>query len=74
MTQRDLLLPDLQSRWDELIGKRDETCLTPSEYDELLKLTEQVEDFNVQRMAAVSKLAQLRGLDLRSMMCEHGLA
>jgi hypothetical protein len=62
------LPPDLQGRWDELIGKRDEACLTPDEYDELLQLTEQVEGFNVQRMAALSKLAQLRGLDLRSMM------
>jgi hypothetical protein len=59
---------DLQGRWNELIGKRDDACLTSSEYDELLQLTEQVEGFNVQRMAALSKLAQLRGLDLRSMM------
>ena len=64
---------DLQCRWDELIDKRDEICLTSSEYDELLQLTEQVEDFNVQRMAALSKLAQLRGLDLRSMMRELNL-
>jgi len=64
---------DLQVRWDELIGKRDDACLTPSEYDELLELTDRVEDFNVQRIEALSKLARLRGLDLHSMMRELNL-
>ena len=59
---------DLQIRWDKLIGKRDDHCLTASEYDELLQLTDQVEGFNVERIEALSTLAQLRGLDLRSMM------
>lgn len=58
----------LQIRWDELIGKRDDHSLTDSEYDELLQLTNQVEGFNVERIEALSALAQLRGLDLRSMM------
>ena len=59
---------DLQVRWDELIGKRDAHSLIDSEYDELLQLTDQVEGFNVERIEALSTLAQLRGLDLRSMM------
>lgn len=59
---------DLQVRWDELIGKRDNHCLTVSEYDDLLQLTDQVEGLNVERIEALSALAQLRGLDLRSMM------
>lgn len=59
---------DLQVRWDELIGKRDNHCLTASEYDDLLQLTDQVEGLNVERIEALSALAQLRGLDLRSMM------
>ncbi len=61
-------LCDLQVRWDELLGKRDDHCLTSTEYDELLQLTDQVEGFNVERIEALSTLAQLRGLDLRSMM------
>ncbi len=67
------LLPELQARWDELIRKRDEASLTSAEYDELLELTEQVEDLNVQRMTALSTLAQSRGLDMRSMMRELNL-
>jgi hypothetical protein len=67
------LSPELQIRWDELIGKRDDATLSPTEYDELLQLTEQVEELNVQRITALSALAQLRGLDLRSMMRELNL-
>jgi hypothetical protein len=67
------LSPKLQARWDELIRKRDEASLIPIEYDELLELTEQVEELNVQRITALSTLAQSRGLDLRSMMQELNL-
>lgn len=67
------LSPELQARWDELIHKRDEASLIPIEYDELLELTEQVEELNVQRITALSTLAQSRGLDLRSMMRELNL-
>jgi phosphotransacetylase len=63
----------IQQRWDELIAKRDETLLTPTEYDELLQLTEQVEDFNVQRLEALSQLAQTRGVDLRTIMRQLNL-
>jgi hypothetical protein len=67
------LSPERQARWDELIRKRDEASLIPVEYDELLELTEQVEELNVQRITALSTLAQSRGLDLRSMMRELNL-
>jgi hypothetical protein len=67
------LPPELQTRWDELIDKRDDATLSSTEYDELLQLTEQVEELNVQRITALSALAQLRGLDLRSMMRELNL-
>jgi hypothetical protein len=67
------LSPELQARWDELIRKWDEASLIPVEYDELLELTEQVEELNVQRITALSTLAQSRGLDLRSMVRELNL-
>jgi uncharacterized protein with von Willebrand factor type A (vWA) domain len=57
-----------QQRWDELLAKRDDASLTPSEYEELLQLTDEVEALNVQRMTALSQLAQARGIDLRTMM------
>ena len=62
------LSPEIQSRWNELIEKRDEECLTPSEYEELLNLTEDVEGLNVQRLEALAQLAIDRGVDLRTVM------
>jgi hypothetical protein len=74
MTQDDLLQidrklpPEIQQRWDELLEKRDDASLTTSEYVELLQLTEVVEELNLQRMTALSQLAQERGVDLRTMV------
>jgi hypothetical protein len=74
MTQDDLLQidrnlsPETQQRWDELLEKRDDASLTTSEYVELLQLTEVVEELNLQRMTALSQLAQERGVDLRTMV------
>jgi hypothetical protein len=62
-----------QQRWDELLEKRDDATLTTSEYEELLQLTEVVEDLNLQRMTALSQLAQERGVDLRTMMRQLNL-
>jgi hypothetical protein len=62
-----------QQRWDELLAKRDDASLSESEYEELLQLTDEVEALNVQRMTAVSQLAQARGVDLRTMMRQLNL-
>jgi hypothetical protein len=62
-----------QQRWDELLEKRDAASLSASEYEELLQLTDEVEDLNVQRMTALSQLAQARGVDLRTMMRQLNL-
>ena len=62
------LSPEIQRRWNELIEKRDEERLTPSEYEELLQLTEDVEGVNVQRLEALAQLAIDRGVDLRTVM------
>jgi hypothetical protein len=67
------LPPQTQQRWDELLEKRDAESLTTSEYKELLQLTEEVEDLNVQRIEAISQLAQKRGVDLRTMMRQLNL-
>ena len=62
------LSPEVQQRWDALIEKRDDESLTTSEYEELLQLTEVVEDLNVQRMEALAQLATDRGVNLRTVM------
>jgi hypothetical protein len=67
MVHRPLPL-QTQQRWDELLQKRNDNRLTPSEYEELLQLTEVVEDLNVQRVEALSQWAQARKMDLRTVM------
>jgi len=64
---------DLQAHYIELIQKRQAERLTPSEHEELLRLTEQVEAMNVQRVAHLVKLAQLRGVPLPKLMADLGL-
>jgi hypothetical protein len=79
MTQNDLrqvdrnLSPEIQQRWDELLEKRDDASLTTLEHEELLQLNEVIEDLNLQRMTALSQLAQARGVDLRTMMQQLNL-
>jgi|SoiMetStandDraft_2_1073263.scaffolds.fasta_scaffold897169_1 hypothetical protein len=59
---------DVQRRFDELIGKRDAETLDDEEYAELLRLTQQVEAFDVARLEALAQLASLRGVTLPELM------
>lgn len=59
---------DIQRRYDELIVKRDAETLDTEEYAELLRLTRQVEAFEVARLEALTKLASLRGVTLPELM------
>jgi hypothetical protein len=59
---------DVQRRFDELIVKRDAETLDTEEHAELLRLTQQVEAFDVARLEALAKLAALRGVALHEMM------
>ena len=58
----------LQQRYDELIAKRDAETLTAEEHVELLQLSQQAEAIDVQRMEALTKLAQLRGATLSDVL------
>jgi hypothetical protein len=64
---------DLQGRYDELIAKRRESALTEAEYDELLRLTEQVEAFDVKRVEYLAELARSRKTTLRALMKDLGI-
>lgn len=55
-------------RFDELIEKRQLGTLTPFEHEELLALTEQIEEQGVRRIEALSILAQMRKTTVRSLM------
>jgi len=62
-----------QRRYDELIGKRRAEALTPEEYDELLRLTDEVEAHDTQRVENLVRLAQLRQVSLDQLMEDLGL-
>ena len=64
----------VQRHYDELIAKRDAETLSEVEHDELLRLTQQVEAFDVARVEALSKLAARRGVTLSELMHQLGMA
>ena len=61
---------EAQQRFDELNRKRRSEGLTEAEQNELLPLIDQMEMFDVQRVQALSELAQLRRLSLKALMKE----
>jgi len=64
---------DLQRRYDALVRRRLHHKLTRAEHTELLELTKQLEEFDVQRLKWLSELAQLRGVLLPDLMCDLGI-
>jgi hypothetical protein len=64
---------ELQQRYDLLLAKRQTETLLPNEYDDLLRLTEQIETLEAQRVAALAELARLRGTSLRALMTRLGI-
>jgi hypothetical protein len=65
---------DIQRRYDELIAKRDAETLSEEEHAELLRLTKQVEAFDVARVKSLSKLASRRGVTLSTLMRQLEIA
>ena len=59
---------ELSDRVASLIEKRDDCSLTVEENSELLQLADEVERRGVERLEALSKLAELRGVSLRELM------
>jgi hypothetical protein len=64
---------DLQRRYDELIARRDERALSPEERQELLRLTDQVELLEAERVKRLIELAQLRHVSLDDLMRSLGM-
>ena len=64
---------DIQTRYNELIAKRQTETLTPDEYEELLKLTQEVEKLEVRRVEYLAELARLRGTSLTAVMENLGI-
>lgn len=64
------LSPDMQTRFDELVGKRQAETLTQEEHQELLALTDQIEKADAKRMKYLAELARIRGISLDVLMEE----
>ena len=63
-----------QRRFNHLRRKRRTATLTNPEAAELQALWQRVEQMNVARLEALTTLAQRRGTDVQTLMCELGLA
>ena len=64
---------ELQQRHAALRKKLRRAKLTVSERRELLTLTKQMEQFDVERLRQLAELAELRGLSLSDLMRQLGL-
>jgi hypothetical protein len=65
---------ELTDRVASLIEKRDDSGLTETEDSELMQLADEVERRGVERLEALSTLAELRGVSLRELMKSLGVA
>ena len=64
------LSPDMQMRFDELVGKLQAETLTQEEHQELLALTDQIEKTDAERIKYLAELARIRGISLDVLMEE----
>jgi len=67
-------LPDpLARRYQELIARRRADALAPEEREELLRLTDQAEGLEAERLTHLAELARLRHTSLPALMEELGI-
>ena len=65
---------ETQRRYDALIAKRRANALTPEEYEELLRLTDDIERRDAIRIEDLSQLARMRNVPLLALMTELGIS
>lgn len=65
--------PEVQRRYDQLIAKRRAESLTPDEHEELLQLTDQIENIEARQMEHLAELARLRQTSLPALMKTLGI-
>ena len=74
LMQINLGLPSAtQKRLNELIDKRQAATLRAKELRELKKLTDQIEQFDAERLKRLTELAHLRNVPLRKLIKQLGL-
>lgn len=64
---------DLDQRYRELVAKRRSETLSHSEHQELLRLTDDVEKWQAERVGYLVKLAERRGMSLPELMDDLGI-
>ena len=65
--------PDVQRRFNELVTKRQMETMSPAELTELIQITDEIEERDAQRLAALIDLAQLRRTTVPVLMDELGI-
>jgi hypothetical protein len=65
--------PNIQEEYEKLAAKRDDEILTDDEHEKLLKLTEEIETIQAQRIENLAELARLRGISLTTLMENLGI-
>jgi hypothetical protein len=63
----------LRQRYDNLLAKRRAETLTPEEHTEFLRLTDQMEKLEGNRLQALVELAQFRKTSLVALMRDLGI-
>ena len=64
---------ELGRRYGELVAKRGARTLTPEEHAELLRLNDQVEQWEGKRLEALVQLARQRQMSLEAVMKDLGI-
>ncbi len=62
------LSPDMQTRFDELVAKRQAETLTQEDHQELVAFTDQIEKADAERIQYLAELARIRGMSLDVLM------
>ena len=65
--------PELRSQYQVLREKREAETLTDGEYEILIQLSNQIEQYGAQRLEALASLAQLRQVSLSVIMESLGI-
>lgn len=61
------------ARYHDLAAKLQDELIAPDERDELIALTDRIEEANVRRLQALIELSRLRGVPLKQLMSDLGV-
>jgi hypothetical protein len=63
-----------RQRFNELVAKRQAEAITPTELDELKIITDEFEQYDARRLAALDALARLKRMTLADLMDSLGIS